>query len=91
MKKVFGRLLFLSKFKRSIPFLKDYFFSSEVNTKKKTFFAIAIIGYILFPFDIIPDFLLGIGIVDDITIAVLLLQQMVKTAPISLKENHQLM
>lgn len=91
MNKVFRRLLFLSKFHQSIPFLRDFFLSDEVHIGKKMFYLIAIIGYILFPFDLIPDILLGIGIVDDITVAALLLQQMVKTAPNSLKEKHQLM
>ncbi|MUK89751.1 DUF1232 domain-containing protein [Ornithinibacillus sp. L9] len=84
------RLGFLFQLRKSIPFFKDFFFAKEVSIFKKALFLFLIIGYIIFPLDLIPDFLLGFGVVDDITIAILLLQLMVKVAPHSLKEKHQL-
>jgi len=90
MKRFFKRMLFLFRFHKSIPFIKDFFLSKEVkNTVKFTFLAV-LFGYILIPFDVIPDFLVFFGIVDDIAIVTFILQQMVKVAPPSLKEKHQL-
>ncbi|WP_164670993.1 YkvA family protein [Virgibacillus doumboii] len=90
MGKLFKRGRFLLKFHKSIPFVKDFFISKEVNIMTKVFYALLIIGYIAFPFDIIPDFLFLFGIFDDIAIAAFLLQRMVKVAPETLKEKHDL-
>jgi uncharacterized membrane protein YkvA (DUF1232 family) len=49
---------------------------------------VIITGYFVFPFDLIPDFLVVFGLVDDVAIAILILQQMVKIAPSSLKEKY---
>lgn len=70
--------------------MKDFFTTSKVKRMTKFLFAVLIIGYIALPFDLIPDFILLFGIVDDATIAIFLLQQMVKIAPESLKEKHNL-
>lgn len=91
MKRFGKRLQFLLKFHKSVPFVTDFFVSKEVTIGSKLMFAILIIGYIAFPFDIIPDFLFLFGILDDITIVAFLLQWMVKAAPESLKEKHQLL
>ncbi|RKQ30900.1 YkvA family protein [Oceanobacillus halophilus] len=91
MRRFLHRLKFLFKFHRSIPFLKDFFVSKEVKQTTKLLFVILLVAYIIIPFDLIPDFLVFFGIVDDITIALFLLQQMVKVAPPSLKEKHRLL
>ncbi|MCT2534930.1 DUF1232 domain-containing protein [Aquibacillus koreensis] len=84
------RIKFLFNFRKSIPFLKDFFISKEVNPSTKVISILLIIGYIVFPFDVIPDFLVALGIVDDIALASLVLQQMIKMAPVSLKVKHGL-
>lgn len=68
----------------------DFFRSPQVKIVTKTLYVVLIIGYIVFPFDLIPDFFYLIGFVDDITVAAFLLQLMVKDAPESLKEKHHL-
>lgn len=90
MYRFFNRIRFLFQFHKSIPFMKDFFTTSKVKRMTKFLFAVLIIGYIALPFDLIPDFILLFGIVDDATIAIFLLQQMVKIAPESLKEKHNL-
>ncbi|SDK30401.1 YkvA family protein [Sediminibacillus albus] len=84
------RLKFLVNFKKSLPFLRDFFLSKEVKVKTKIFSLLLMVGYILFPFDIIPDFLIVFGVIDDVAVAGLILQQMVKMAPESLKVKHGL-
>jgi uncharacterized membrane protein YkvA (DUF1232 family) len=82
------RVRFLFNIHKSVPFLRDFFLTSEVKTVTKILYLAIIIGYFLFPFDLIPDFLVVFGLVDDVVIAMLILQQMVKTAPPSLKEKY---
>lgn len=89
MKRFIKRVRFLFKFHKSVPFVKDFFISKKIKRATKLLYTLLIIGYIAFPFDVIPDFLSLFGILDDITIAVLLLQQMIKAAPDSLKEKHE--
>ncbi|MGE8080244.1 YkvA family protein [Peribacillus loiseleuriae] len=49
------------------------------------------IGYVVFPFDLIPDFLSFIGIVDDLMIAGIVVNWMVLLSPETLKKKHRLM
>ncbi len=90
MKTFLKRIRFLFKFHKSIPFLKDFFISKEIKSVTKLIYALLILGYAAIPFDIIPDFLFIFGIVDDVTIAIFLMERMVKSAPQSLKEKHEL-
>jgi uncharacterized membrane protein YkvA (DUF1232 family) len=89
-KKYFKRITFIFKFKRFIPFLKDFFLSKEVTLQKKAFSVLMILAYAFFPFDIIPDFLTFFGIVDDLIVVTFILERMIKMAPHSLKVKHQL-
>ncbi|WP_205601310.1 DUF1232 domain-containing protein [Virgibacillus sp. YIM 98842] len=82
------RIRFLFKIHKSVPFLKDFFLTSEIKITTKVLFLVIITGYFVFPFDLIPDFLVVFGLVDDVAIAILILQQMVKIAPSSLKEKY---
>ena len=90
MWKIWKRIKFLFNVRRSIPFLKDFFLSQEVPFYKKFVSVALIIGYFFLPLDIIPDFLSIFGLIDDLTIFTLILQQIVKMAPPSLKEKHRL-
>jgi uncharacterized membrane protein YkvA (DUF1232 family) len=88
MMRFLRRIRFLFKIHKSVPFLKDFFVTSEIKTATKILFLAIIIGYFIFPFDLIPDFLVVFGLVDDVAIAILILQQMIKIAPSSLKEKY---
>lgn len=90
MFKYLKRIKFILKFWKFIPFLKDFFISKDVELHKKAFGVLLILSYAFFPFDLIPDFLSLIGILDDVVIAGFVLERMVKLAPEHLKEEHGL-
>ncbi|WP_316397428.1 YkvA family protein [Metabacillus litoralis] len=58
--------------------------------QKKIIGLLLILAYALFPFDLIPDFLSLIGIVDDVVIATFVLERMINMAPESLKDKYKL-
>lgn len=76
------------KFWKFLPFLKYFFVSRDVQLHKKALGVILILTYAFFPFDLIPDFLSFIGIIDDVVIAGIVLESMIKMAPQSLKEKY---
>ncbi|GAA5417490.1 hypothetical protein Pryu01_02564 [Paraliobacillus ryukyuensis] len=82
------RIKFLVKFHKSIPFLKAFFSSKEVKRSTKIISIVLVVGYLFFPFDLIPDFLLGAGILDDVAIAGLIFQQLIRMAPDQLREKY---
>ncbi|MYL35013.1 DUF1232 domain-containing protein [Pontibacillus yanchengensis] len=88
MLRFWRRIRFLFNLKKSIPFLMEFFRSYEVDRNKKFFSALLIVGYVLFPFDLIPDFLGLIGFLDDVTVLTFVLQQIVKMAPQSLRDKY---
>lgn len=90
MLKFFKRISFTFKFWKLIPFLKDFFKSNDVDLHKKALGVLLILTYAFFPFDLIPDYLSVIGIIDDVAVAGLVLERMVMLAPASLKEKHGL-
>ncbi|RFU60478.1 YkvA family protein [Peribacillus glennii] len=90
MFKFLKRIKFILKFWKFIPFLKDFFQSEDVELHKKVLGILLIFTYAFFPFDLIPDFLSLIGVVDDVVIAGFVLERMVKLAPDSLKRKHGL-
>ena len=90
MFKYLKRIKFMLKFWKSLPFLKDFFVSEDVQLHKKALGVLMILTYAFFPFDLIPDFLSFIGIIDDVVIAGFVLERIVKIAPQSLKEKYNL-
>ncbi len=90
MKKFFRRLRLVFKVKKFIPFLIEFFTSGSVPFKQKILSAGLILGYPLLPFDLIPDFLTLIGVVDDVGVLLILFQQIIKMAPAELREKHKL-
>jgi uncharacterized membrane protein YkvA (DUF1232 family) len=81
---------FVLKFWKSLPFIKDFFFSGEVESHKKALSLLLILTYAFFPFDLIPDFFYLFGIVDDVVIIGFIIERMVKWAPEALKKKHHL-
>ncbi|MDM5153575.1 DUF1232 domain-containing protein [Bacillus sp. DX1.1] len=90
MKKFINRFRFMLQFRRFGPFLYDFFTSKEVAVQKKIISIGLLIGYVVFPFDIIPDFLFLFGVLDDIAVITFILQQIVKIAPPHLQEKYKL-
>ncbi len=90
MKKLWSRMRLMLRVRRFIPFLKEFFLSSEVPVRKKVLSAVIIVGYWLLPFDIVPDFLFFFGFIDDVAIFMLLLRQIVKMAPASMRERYEI-
>ncbi|WP_088105511.1 YkvA family protein [Halalkalibacter urbisdiaboli] len=88
MRKALKRMTFIFKVWKFMPFLKDYFLSKEVSKSKKIIGVMLIVGYAIFPFDILPDFLTFFGIIDDLVIATFIFERMVKMAPDSLKDKY---
>ncbi|MEH7456026.1 DUF1232 domain-containing protein [Bacillus sp. JJ1127] len=90
MKKFISRFRFMLHFRRFIPFLYDFFTSKEVPMQKKILSIGFLIGYVVFPFDLIPDFLFAFGVLDDVAVAIFILQRIVKMAPPHLQEKYDL-
>jgi len=88
MMKYWKRIRFVFKIRKFIPFLFEFFTTRRVPTKQKVWSVLLLVGYIFFPFDVIPDFLAFFGILDDVTILMFVLQQIVKMSPPELKEKH---
>ncbi|UII58509.1 DUF1232 domain-containing protein (plasmid) [Cytobacillus spongiae] len=90
MKRFLKRMKFLMNFRKSFPFLVDFFRSGEVSLVKKIL-AVGLVGfYIWLPLDLIPDVFLFFGIVDDLAVFTFILQLMVKMAPLELQNKYGL-
>jgi uncharacterized membrane protein YkvA (DUF1232 family) len=46
------------------------------------------VGYVIMPFDLLPDFLPGLGQLDDLTVMVLAIESVIALAPHRLVEHH---
>ena len=88
MRQFWKRMYFIIKFRKSIPFISDYFFSKEVQWYKKILIILLTVGYIYFPIDIIPDFIAILGIFDDVFIVGFIMERMVKWAPETLSAKY---
>ncbi|MGP4062698.1 YkvA family protein [Halobacillus litoralis] len=90
MLRLWRRIKFVFNIRKSVPFLVRFFQSKEVSAKKKWLSVLFLLGYLLFPWDVIPDFLVVLGLVDDLAVFTYIMQWMVKMAPDSLKEEYRL-
>lgn len=88
MTRLWRRLKFILNVRQFIPFLLEYFTSPLVPFSTKLISILFVVGYFLFPFDVIPDFLIAIGLVDDLAVLTFILQQIVKMAPESLRIKY---
>jgi len=88
--KFFKRLRFVLKFWKSIPFVVEFFLSREVKVSKKVLSVLLILTYVFFPFDLIPDFIYLLGILDDIVITSFIMERMVKWAPEALTNKYRI-
>lgn len=86
----FRRIRFILNIKKFIPFLFDFFKSPSVPPSRKVLSLALMFGYFLFPFDAVPDFLVLLGIVDDVAVIGFVLQLIVKMAPQELKAKYGL-
>ncbi|MCC5800648.1 YkvA family protein [Rossellomorea vietnamensis] len=84
------RVRFLFNVRRSVPFLVDFFRSSDVSAVKKGLSVGVVAFYIWLPLDLIPDVFLLLGIVDDLAVFTFILQLMVKMAPLELQKKYEL-
>lgn len=89
MKKLWKKVRVFLKLHRFVPFFIEFFRSHEVARYQKVMYMLIIIGYFLFPFDLIPDWLGIFGIMDDVTIFMLILRKMIKIAPDHLKHKYE--
>ncbi|MYL57164.1 DUF1232 domain-containing protein [Virgibacillus halodenitrificans] len=90
IRKFIGRITFIFKFWKFIPFLVDFYKSREVPLYQKVVGVLAVLTYFIFPFDLIPDFLLLFGLIDDVVITSFVFERLVKIAPEALKEKYEL-
>ncbi|UOQ91754.1 DUF1232 domain-containing protein [Halobacillus shinanisalinarum] len=90
MRRIWRRIKFLFNIRKSVPFLLSFFRSHEVARSSKVTAVLLMIGYLLFPWDVIPDFLVIFGLVDDVAVLTFILQQIVKMAPSSLKKEYDM-
>ncbi|UOR10370.1 YkvA family protein [Halobacillus amylolyticus] len=90
MSRIWRRIKFLFNIRKSVPFLLSFFRSREVAKGSKVTAVLLMIGYLLFPWDVIPDFLVIFGLVDDVAVLTFILQQIVKMAPASLKKEYDM-
>ncbi|EZP78647.1 hypothetical protein H839_02226 [Parageobacillus genomosp. 1] len=88
MRKIWKRLRFIVKIRRFLPFLIEFFRSQEVPALKKALSILLLAIYMVFPFDIIPDWLGLFGIIDDVTVLLFIFQQIIKMAPSHLKDKY---
>ncbi|RDU35785.1 hypothetical protein DRW41_16760 [Neobacillus piezotolerans] len=90
MRKFWKRIKMVFTLKKFGPFLLDFFKSKNVPLKKKVLSVGLFAAYLFIPFDAIPDFFAFFGLIDDVGVLVVILQQIIKLAPESLKEKHKL-
>ncbi|MDG4656779.1 DUF1232 domain-containing protein [Ectobacillus antri] len=90
MRKLWKRFRFIFNIRKFIPFLKEFFISKEVPMSKKLISAGLFGLYMVLPLDLIPDFLVFFGILDDVTVFMFVMQYVVKMAPPAMRERYDM-
>jgi uncharacterized membrane protein YkvA (DUF1232 family) len=90
MRKLWRRIRFILNVRRFGPFLWEYFTSPAVPARAKLTSALLAAGYLLFPFDVIPDVFVTFGLFDDLAVLAFVLQRIVRTAPPHLRRKYGL-
>ena len=90
MRKFVRRIRFMFNIRRFIPFLFEFFTTHAVPVRSKLLSIALLVGYILFPFDLIPDFLTMFGLLDDVAVLTFVMQRIVSISPQHLKEKYGL-
>ncbi|WP_407271977.1 YkvA family protein [Radiobacillus sp. PE A8.2] len=90
MIRLWKRLKFIFKLKKSIPFFAEFFVSKKVKFVHKLLAISLMFGYAIFPFDVIPDPIIALGIVDDVAVISIILQRIVRIAPPELKRKYDI-
>mgnify|MGYP001253800204 CR=1 FL=1 len=88
MRRWWRRIRFMLNVRQFIPFLWDFFTSSAVPARAKLISALLAAGYVLFPFDVIPDVFLYLGLFDDLAVLTFVLQRIIRMAPPHLKQKY---
>lgn len=86
----FKALFMLLNVRKSIPFVMEFMSSKEVKKSKKMLIVGFTILYCISPIDIIPDFILGLGFLDDVAVVSWALKWMINSSPQSLKDKYQI-
>ncbi|WP_017727679.1 YkvA family protein [Halalkalibacterium ligniniphilum] len=76
--------------RKFLPFLFDFFTSKDVRFPLKLLAIALIIGYWALPLDVIPDFIMLFGFIDDMAVLLIVLQLIIQIAPQKLREKHGL-
>lgn len=85
-KKISG-LLFLWTIRKNIRFLWMVLIKKETPLLPRTM-VILLVWYVLYPIDILPDFLAIFGIADDVWVAVIIINIIKKILPEKLKNTY---
>lgn len=76
----------VSVFQRPITLFRVLYRDSRTPLVSKVLPIVAL-AYLLFPIDLIPDFFVGLGILDDVTVITLLLSAAIRRLPQDVREE----
>lgn len=78
MKKIWRGFTWLFRLHKFFPFLFRFFSSKHISRKRKIAYVGGFLVYAFVPFDVLPDFLTFLGIVDDATLFLWIIGSMEK-------------
>ena len=84
---MFGRLTALLMLRRTVPLAWRLFRDGRVPFSSKLILPGGLL-YTIFPLDLVPDFIPGLGQLDDITVILVALTMFVRAAPREIVQEH---